>query len=37
MFKSISEDTKKNGHTHYGKQNHMCNSCGHQFVLGGVD
>ena len=24
---------KKNGHTHYGKQNHKCNECGRQFVL----
>ena len=24
---------KKNGHTHYGKQNHRCKSCGRQFVL----
>lgn len=24
---------KKNGHTHYGKQNHKCNDCGRQFVL----
>lgn len=25
--------TKKNGHTHYGKQNYQCLSCGRQFVL----
>ena len=25
--------TKKNGHTHYGKQNHQCLACGRQFVL----
>ena len=24
---------KKNGHIHNGKQNHMCLSCGRQFVL----
>jgi insertion element IS1 protein InsB len=24
--------TKKNGHTHYGKQNYQCLSCGRQFV-----
>ena len=24
--------TKKNGHTHNGKQNHYCNECGRQFV-----
>jgi len=24
---------KKNGHTHYGKQNHQCLECGRQFVL----
>jgi transposase-like protein len=24
---------KKNGHTHYGKQNHRCLICGRQFVL----
>ncbi len=24
--------TKKNGHTHYGKQNHRCLDCGRQFV-----
>lgn len=24
---------KKNGHTHYGKQNHCCKCCGGQFVL----
>jgi len=32
-----SENTKKNGHTHYGKQNHMCKKCGRQFVIGGQD
>ncbi len=25
--------TKKNGHTHYGKQNYRCKGCGRQFVL----
>ena len=25
--------SKKNGHTHYGKQNHQCQQCGRQFVL----
>lgn len=30
-----SEDTKKNGHTHYGKQNYRCKKCGRQFVIGG--
>ena len=28
-----STNIKKNGHTHYGKQNHQCNCCGRQFVL----
>jgi insertion element IS1 protein InsB len=32
-----SEDTKKNGHTHYGKQNYRCKKCGRQFVIGGQD
>jgi len=32
-----SENIKKNGHTHYGKQNYMCNDCGRQFVKGGQD
>ena len=32
-----SENTKKNGHTRNGKQNHMCNDCGLQFVKGGQD
>jgi insertion element IS1 protein InsB len=27
-----STKIKKNGHTHYGKQNHRCNACGRQFV-----
>jgi transposase-like protein len=29
----LSDKIKKNGHTHYGKQNHKCKSCGRQFVL----
>ncbi len=28
-----STNIKKNGHTHYGKQNHRCKCCGRQFVL----
>ena len=28
-----STNIKKNGHTHYGKQNHRCKDCGRQFVL----
>src|SRR5918992_503075 len=28
-----SEQFKKNGHIHTGKQNHQCKSCGRQFVL----
>lgn len=28
---------KKNGHTHYGKQNYQCNECGRQFVDSGQD
>jgi len=32
-----SKNTKKNGSTHYGKQNHMCKDCGRQFVIGGQD
>jgi transposase-like protein len=28
---------RKNGHTHYGKQNYLCVSCGRQFVAGGQD
>ncbi|MEZ4957014.1 MAG: hypothetical protein R2825_25880 [Saprospiraceae bacterium] len=27
-----STNIKKNGHTHYGKQNHQCKCCGRQFV-----
>ena len=29
------ENTKKNGHTHYGKQNYYCHDCKRQFVEGG--
>lgn len=29
--------TKKNGKTHYGKQNYKCNPCNRQFVEGGQD
>jgi hypothetical protein len=32
-----SENTKKNGHTHYGKQNYYCHNCGCQFVELGQD
>lgn len=32
-----SKKTKKNGHTHYGKQNFQCNDCHRQFVEGGQD
>lgn len=32
-----SEATKKNRHTHLGKQNYYCNSCGSQFVESGKD
>ena len=32
-----TENTKKNGHTHYGKQNYYCHSCNRQFVEGGQD
>ncbi len=28
---------KKNGHTHYGKQNYACQSCGRQFVENGQE
>lgn len=28
----LSRNIKKNGHTHYGKQNHRCKDCGRQFV-----
>ena len=32
-----SENIKKNGHTHYGKQNYFCHDCGSQFVESGQD
>jgi hypothetical protein len=32
-----SDHIKKNGHTHYGKQNYYCHVCSHQFVEGGQD
>ena len=32
-----TENTKKNGHTHYGKQNYYCHSCNRQFVERGKD
>ena len=32
-----SKNTKKNGHTHYGKQNYYCNDCLRQFVEDGQD
>ena len=32
-----SENIKKNGHTHYGKQNYFCHACGSQFVESGQD
>jgi transposase-like protein len=28
-----SENFKKNGHTHNGKQNHQCKDCEREFVL----
>jgi hypothetical protein len=31
------ENTKKNGHTHYGKQNYFCHACQRQFVEGGQE
>ena len=31
------KNTKKNGKTSYGKQNHFCKDCGRQFVIGGQD
>lgn len=31
------ENTKENGHTHYGKQNYFCQDCQRQFVEGGQD
>lgn len=32
-----SAKVKKNGHTHYGKQNYQCNDCKRQFVESGQD
>lgn len=32
-----SDTIKRNGHTHYGKQNYRCTSCGRQFVEGGTN
>ena len=32
-----TENTKKNGHTHYGKQNYYCHGRNRQFVEGGQD
>ena len=32
-----SAKIKKNGHTHYGKQNYQCNDCNRQFVESGQD
>lgn len=32
-----SEQIKKNGHTHYGKQNYLCHECNRQFVENGQD
>ena len=32
-----SENTKKNGQTHYNKQNYKCNDCGRQYVENGQD
>jgi hypothetical protein len=32
-----SSSIKRNGHTHYGKQNYRCTDCGRQFVEGGSD
>ena len=31
-----SEHSKKNGRTHYGKQNNQCTDCGRQFVESGT-
>ena len=28
-----SQQVKKNGHSHNGKQNHQCKACGRQFVV----
>lgn len=32
-----SEKIKKNGHTHYGKQNYLCHECNRQFVENGQE
>ncbi len=32
-----SHSLKKNGHTHYGKQNYYCKGCGRQFVENGQE
>ncbi len=32
-----NDNTKKNGHTQYGKQNYMCKDCGRQYVINGQD
>ena len=32
-----SSRTKRNGRTHYGKQNHFCHTCRRQFVAGGQE
>lgn len=32
-----SPRVRKNGHTHYGKQNHQCTACSRQFVESGPD
>jgi insertion element IS1 protein InsB len=32
-----SQQFKRNGHTHSGKQNHRCKACGRQFVLNAPD
>jgi len=32
-----SANTKKNGYTHYGKQNYFCHHCPRQFVEGGQE
>ena len=32
-----NSNTKKNGHTHYGKQNYYCHDCQRQFVEGGQE
>ena len=32
-----NSNTKKNGHTQYGKQNYMCKDCCRQYVINGQD